>query len=641
MANYTWNLSAGVNSDIATHAVLPAVNVASPEKQDWTLNAAAAGSEVTVDEGKTVVVNGGAGVDTVHVTSTTGGVTVNGGAGADLIDLVGATATINGGAGADTITLDATSVAKISYDALDKVTAAVGSKITLDASAASKAVNWDLSVAPDTTGGATVAAGAIAFGAGSSVTATNIVSVVGSTFADTLTAGTTAVTLDGGAGADTLVGSATAATTFVYDAADASVDGKGLGILDASAQTTGIELVLENNKVFTGLASVIGGAGNDVIRGTAGVATINGGKGNDLIWGGSAQAANTLTGGQGADEFWIGYNEGNDVISYDSHLDTASNKTVSDSKDDVVHLYNVSALDLVGEGVFTNGAADGTITYATFAGGSNETLTLAGAAGNADAVRHFTSEEGWSFDVAFAGAAAGSKATGTAGVIDNLIAGTLGSTLDGKGGNDNLYGSAAADTFVFHAGDQIYSGGGADVIDATTATAGVSIFTADLLAGKTAATSWAINGSKFDDNIRGTAVADTIVAGDGNDLIWAGAGVVTDTITGGRGVDTYYYGLDEGNDVITAGGNKYDGNALDTVNFYNVAKVDDLSGTLAANGKDLVISVAGTQGVGTLTLNDWNATDALNKLTNVVVGGAGYTVSYNTDLNKAVFTAVK
>lgn len=630
MASYVWNLgNPEASADITARAT--AVKVSNPEAQDWTLNGnASVGSTVTIETGKTVVYNGTSQVDTVTVNNAVAGakVTVNGGSNDDVITITAGATTVNGGTGKDTIDYAATATTgqKLIYDASDVITTNAAALFTLDNSASSTAVNWDLTKA-------TWALAGIATDAASTAVIANIEAVVGSSAADTIT-GVAGTTIDGGAGADTL----SSAGTIVYDAADAKVAGNGATVLTAAAQTDGITLFMDGNSVFSGFANVIGGAGADNLRGAAGVATLDGGKGDDLLWAGSSTAANqTLTGGAGNDQFWYGADEGAKFITYD----TVTGGT-SASSGDTVHLYNVSAFDLIGVsgGAFklTTNGTDGTISL----GGTNA-LTMLGAGTNgSNAAHHFTSSEGWAFDITFGGA--GGSLAGTANVIDNLVGGTAPTTFDGKGGGDNLFGSATAgDTYKYYAGDKIYlQAAGADNLTVANATAGMQVYMDSIVSSSgvvPAATSWNITGSAFADELRGqTGVgAETLNGGAGNDQLWGGAGIAgADTLVGGAGADTYYYGLDEGADVVAAGSVSSTGNAADTVNFYNVTGVAALSGVLSGN--DMQISVTGTQGVGTLTLQGWNTADGINKLTNVVVSGTAYTLGVDSD-NKATFTA--
>lgn len=643
MSNYVWTLAGGESlsgttkataGSLALHATCVGVT-SGLDTSAWTINAANTASSLSVNTTvASVLFNGSTAADILNVAAGKDNVTFNGGAGADAItfatSLVGDKSTghtINGGAGIDTITLGQYTEATVVYDSVDILKSATpgvltGTKITLSAAGQSAGVTWNFN-----NNNTFAAAGITYAGATTPSLATVVTKVIGSSNVDTLTASSgRAMILDGGAGADKLYGTSVSSTTFIYDAADAVVDGKaGKGILDANAQTANLQLFMTDNAVFKNMKTVIGGSGNDEIRGSATTTLLDGGKGNDQLW--AAGTAATLTGGAGIDGFWYGAGEKAVTISYDTDATTGA----SLSADDTVNLYNISAYDLVGEGKLTNAAGNGVLNIT-----ATDKLTMAGAAGKTNATKHFVSEEGWKFDIVF-GDAVGGKITGTAGVIDNLISLSAGGNiLDGKGGHDNLYGGTGADTFTYYAGDQIYSMGGSDIIDATQTTAGATIWMSDLLAGTTKATAWTIKGSKYADNIRGTAsIADTIVAGDGDDVIWGGAGVTNDTLTGGRGVDTYYYGLDEGSDTIKAGTVKSDSNAGDVVNFYNVAATSDLQ--VALSGNDLVFTVNGAQGAGSLTLENWNTTDKLNKLTNFVVSDVKYTFDLDAD-GKAVWT---
>lgn len=627
MATYTYNLAA---ADIAGAKNLSAIAAATYVSGDNvvvtnTTNAVAGGT-LTLDDGRTpasIKYVGGTAVDNVEVVT---------------LSTAKATTTVNGGGGADVIKLTS-GTSTVVYDANDVVTWVAGTT-TIDASATSSAVNWDLSAAAN-------AAGGIAYGAGSAIAASKILGVIGTQYADTLKGATAgAVTLNGGNGADKLYGQSAGTTKFIYDANDALVDGTATvnDTLDASANTSGIQLYLDGNTVFKGIDTVTGGSGSDDIRGDALTKSIGGGKGVDYIWGGLNGTAQTLNGGAGNDQIYFGTGEGlgnKTIIAYDTAGIAAGTATTTDAAGDVVNLYNISAYDLVGVGKMTTGAADGTVSNGT------ASVILKDAAGQANATRHFVSSEGWAFDVVFGQTGVAGTLTGTAGVIDNLVGGgvALGtSNFDGKGGNDNIYTATLGNSnIVYHAGDTIFTtSAGNNTLTAATATAGVQMYVDNMVntgAGTALSASWNLVGSAQNDEIRGQSdvTAQTLNGGAGNDALWGGAGSTNlDTLIGGAGADTYYYGLDEGNDVIQAGTSTATGNSLDTLNFYNVTDVSKLSGTLVPGG-DMTINIAGT-GVTTLTLQGWGASSGLNKLTNVVVNGTAYTLSADAS-NNAVFTA--
>ncbi len=613
MATRIWNTSVLGAESILVEGVA-ATGSTAPATDDWTVNSTATAAHTgtkTLDAGSTVVYNGSGFLDDVTVNNTlaTSKTTVNGGAGADTITITAGKATINGGAGIDTINLAAGVATTAIYDSVDKVITAATAQLTVDNSAGTTAVNWNAGT-PTTI-----------YAAGTAVNA-EYVKLIGSTAADTITGGAAAITLDGGAGADTLTSGA-GATTFIYDAADAIVNGAaGDAILTAAADTAGISLHMSSS-VYTSIETVIGGSGSDDIRGMAGVTSIRGGAGNDYIWAGANATATAIDGGAGTDEIWVGLGEAGKSIT----------SAAAEGASDVVHLYNVSAYDVS----FAAGVTNGTITFNS----TGDTLTMTAAGNNANATRHFTSSEGWNFDVVFGNTAAAATLNGTAGVIDNLVAGITGSTLNGKGGNDNLYGAGLNTTYVFNQGDTIYNAAAsADTITAASSTAGVAMYLDSTVSVANAAASWNLVGSNYNDEIRGqsssVAIAQTLAGGVGNDYIWGGAGALNaDTLIGGAGNDVYYYGLDQGADVIAAGTTETTGNSKDQLNLYNVS-LDAVSGAIAGN--NLVLNVVGSTSNGTLTLTDWNVAGGMNKLTDVVISGTAYTLSVDSS-NNAVFTA--
>ena len=77
------------------------------------------------------------------------------------------------------------------------------------------------------------------------------------------------------------------------------------------------DLEIIGNKLIN---KIIGGEGNDIIRGEAGNDTLLGGDGDDSLWGGAGN--DTLTGGDGEDSFIYQAGDGNDVITdYESVID--------------------------------------------------------------------------------------------------------------------------------------------------------------------------------------------------------------------------------------------------------------------------------------------------------------------------------
>jgi Ca2+-binding RTX toxin-like protein len=650
MASYIWSNADGKTT--GTAASLSAYATASAgvatTGDNWTIyGTSVSNPAITIDNGvapKDVTYYGGSAADVVSLkamTASKGNIIISTGAGIDNITAsIAAVATqtsfvtLDGGAGADVVTLGDVGNGRLTivYDALDTLVNTAAASLTVSGAGLAAGVNWNVSnVGATLCAGATVANTGINF-ATATTTADSVSKLIGTSYADTLMGGAS-VTLDGGAGADILKAGGNN-VVMVYDASDSLVTANtNTGVvLNASLQTSAVQLYFQGNTQFTGgIATFIGGSGDDDIRGTTGMTEIRGGAGNDAIWGGTGATATTLTGGAGNDKFFWGAGEGSDTITYDSSAGA------SQSSGDTVYLYNISGWDLIGSNVFV---ADGAIANAGSVVYNGASLVLASAATQGqNAAHHFVSSEGWTFDVVFDNTG---TVTGTAGVTDNLVAkAATATTFDGKGNHDNLYGNTGADYFYYYAGDQVYSGTGADTLDASKATVGTQIFMDSIVAG-TAATSWNIKGTAYNDEIRGQSGgaagvnAQTLNGGAGDDAIWGGSGSTNnDSLIGGLGVDTYFYGLDQGADIIAAGTNSYNGNALDKVKLYDVA----LSQVAAAlSGNDMVFTVTGTSGNGTLTLQDWN-NGTINKLTSVYIGTTAYTLSANAS-GTGVFTAV-
>ena len=117
-------------------------------------------------------------------------------------------------------------------------------------------------------------------------------------------------TLIGGAGADTLVGGAgTDTASYTPSTGGVNVNlATGLGVaFEAQGDTlTGIEILIggSGNDWLRGdgnANTLTGNAGNDTLQGFGGLDTLNGGDGNDVLYGGAGK--DTLTGGIGADKF--------------------------------------------------------------------------------------------------------------------------------------------------------------------------------------------------------------------------------------------------------------------------------------------------------------------------------------------------
>jgi Ca2+-binding RTX toxin-like protein len=186
----------------------------------------------------------------------------------------------------------------------------------------------------------------------------------------------------------------------------------------ASAQDASASLNFDGSLEAEGTASVIGGAGSDVMTGTQGRDTFSGGGGNDTIDGGVGN--DTLTGGAGDDRFEVG--SGTDVVN---DLETG----------DVL---------VVTAGATANATVAGNFVATSATGNTAGTVNISGT-------------------------------NGAAHTIDlSNVTGTTGYTIRGGDGNDRIVGSdfadlmdglSGGDTLIAgHVGDSIYGGFNDDVL---------------------------------------------------------------------------------------------------------------------------------------------------------------------------------
>lgn len=327
---------------------------------------------------------------------------------------------------------------------------------------------------------------------------------------DALTGGLGNDTLDGGLGNDTLFGGDGADTLIGGAGADSLNGGAGQDLVDYSASTSGVNVDLANGvgfggdaegDTYYGIDQVLGSNFNDTLIGYDGNTTevaqvfsnlLDGGAGDDYIDGRSGEdtligglGADTLIGGQGADSLNGG--AGDDLLAIGG-ADTAQGGTGDDR-------FIIDATDT---------AAD---MAAIIDGGSDAT-------------------DGYPDD----------NANGNAGDILDLSAQTQGVTvLIGANGESGTVNGLDADVFpdiTFAEIENIALGAGNDVVDAVTATVGVSI---DAGAGN--------------DSLETGTGADSLIGGAGNDTIWSGAG--NDTVDGGAGNDILLG--EAGNDSLSGG----------------------------------------------------------------------------------------
>jgi Ca2+-binding RTX toxin-like protein len=569
-----------------------------------------AGDDLLAGLGGADILDGGAGTDTASYAASGASVTVNlttnvntgGDAQGDILSNI---ENVTGSAFADTLTGNA-GINTLTGGAGDDVLAGLGGADILDGGAGSDTASYAASGAAVTVN---LATGAASGGDAQGDTLISIENVIGSAFADTLTAAAAGSRLSGGDGNDTLVAGA---------GADTLDGGAGTDTADYSASTAAISINLltgtasggyADGDTLTGIENVVGSAYADVIVGDAGANTLTGGAGNDTLIGGAG--ADVLDGGAGTDTADYsssgaavavnlstgsasgGNADGDTLISIENLVGSNFNDTLTG--DAGANVLKGGAGDdvlagLGGADVLDGGAGSNTADYSASAARvvvnlSTAAQTLSGVAVNASA--------------GVQGDAQGDTYVNIQNVIgsafdDLLMAGSAGGKLQGGAGNDSLFAGAGADVFD--------GGVGSDTVIYTGSTAAVSIN----LSTNAASGGWAagdsftsienLTGSNFADVLTGNSLANIIQGGNGNDVIEGLGGA--DTLDGGAGTDTVSYATSAAGVTVSL--------ALATAQV----SAGDASGDILSNFENLT----GSAYDDTLT-GDANA--------NVLTGGAG------------------
>jgi len=387
-------------------------------------------------------------------------------------------------------------------------------------------------------------------------------------------------TLVGGDGADTLNGGAGHDTYFLDNPGDVVIEFAGQGQDNVTFSVTGTLPANVEIGYLTGLASELTGTGGDdqLVANPVLGSLLRGGGGGDVLWGG-AQAdvllgeagddimrgqggADTMVGSEGDDQYvildlatqvfelagggtdtiWVGV--GGYVVPDEIELArlTAANASLTG---------NAAANVMVTAGA--NGRLNGlggddelwgSAGADTLDGGAGDDVlrgqggadSFIGGSGNDqfvvfDAASLIVENADEGYDVAYVGASGltlsgnieVARLFGDAAILagseggENLVANPqLGSALDGRGGNDILWGSGGADSFRGGTGDDIiYANGGADRFIFETGSAFDQIAGFDRAQGmKIDLTAW---GTSF------ASIAPLFTYGDGNTQVNLGA----------------------------------------------------------------------------------------------------------------------
>ncbi|MDA1163250.1 MAG: hypothetical protein O3B13_09125 [Planctomycetota bacterium] len=434
--------------------------------------------------------------ETVHFTNAIGTVIIDAGAGDDVVNVLaidsGFTAAIEvrGGSGSDLI----------------------------NATAAARGLRLDGNTGNDTLQG----------GSGNDT-------LFGNADDDQLQGGGGNNVLDGGAGSDSIVESGD--VNFVLSAANLSGVGNDIFVdIEQASLTGGASANFIDASLFTGTVTVVAGAGNDTVIGSANADQIFGGDGNDSLNGG---LGNDLVNGEADDDQGFG-GDGDDTLLGGSGDDTLDGEGGDD--DIRGHAQNDVLTGGVGNDTIDGGAG---IDLLSEYGNVNFVLTdvsLTGA-GTDLLTGMETAELSGGVDanlIDASGFSGSSTLRGFAGA-DTLIGGSGGDVLIGYAGHDSLVGNGGDDTLLGSAGGDTLDGG--DGNDRLQGQGGSRDY---LLGG---AGNDELDGGAGDDTLDGGIGQDTLSGDSGNDLLYGNDG--DDSLLGGSGADTL--SGDAGDDTLVGG----------------------------------------------------------------------------------------
>jgi Ca2+-binding RTX toxin-like protein len=382
-------------------------------------------------------------------------------------------------------------------------------------------------------------------------------------------------TITGGDGFDTVYGHDTDDTirlnNFTGDNTVERIDG-GLGYNEV-AGTQDADIIDFSNTEVLNINSILGGDGDDILKGSPQDDRIVGGKGNDAIEGNAGDDVFVVEGtNNGTDSFDGG--DGYDVIHGSDDDDSISissltnveeingfgglNKIIGTTADDSIDLRNVSVVN---------------IDQIELKDGND---TLWASAGNDSIV------VGKGNDVAY----------GLDGDDVFIITTSMGENeLFGGNGEDTILGGALDDSIALtsltagHSIEVLDGNGGANKLYGTDADNIIDLSLIFVM-GFT--------------NIDLKAGNDTFVGTDANETITGGSG--NDDLSGGEGSDTYIFSAGFGTDVIE------DPIQSEDKDYLNLTHVSDLASLdYSLVGTDLTITHSGATPAETITLRNWLA----------------------------------
>jgi Ca2+-binding RTX toxin-like protein len=335
----------------------------------------------------------------------------------------------------------------------------------------------------------------------------------------------------------------------------------------------------EQDQIGSDVENLIGGSGNDVLRGSNTVANqLQGNGGNDTL--------NGLTGNDNL----IG-NAGDDTFDGDAGTDTAIFQTGPVNAD-------------IDAGTADEGGADSLVELENTLSGDENVNVIAGGGGN-DTLNGRDGDDNLNGDGdgdTVNGDAGADDVFGGAGNDTAVNGGAGADDVDGDAGNDAVNGGADNDTLLGDDNNDILDGGsgtdsldggnGTDTASYASAPAGV---TANLASGASndgngatdtyvAGTVENLTGSPSADNLTGDTAANTISGGDSGDTLNGDDGA--DTVNGGNGDDGISGGAGNDGNAASGGVGLYGDAGDDTIN--GNAGDDDIDGGAHSTAGDTV-----------------------------------------------------
>jgi Ca2+-binding RTX toxin-like protein len=380
-------------------------------------------------------------------------------------------------------------------------------------------------------------------------------SITGGSAGDVLSGAAGSDTISGGAGNDTIAGGDTGQNVLSGDAgndlltggsaSDTINGGDGNDVITGGGASDTLSGDAGNDSITGGSGNdtILGGDGNDTLIGGGGTDSLLGGAGNDSITGGAA--AETINGGAGADTLTGGGANDTFVFAVGDSLSTSFDTITDLTKGDIIKIggYGISGLTTA-----TNIGTSATSATAkeVYIDATNKFLVIETAADG-------STVEKIAIQGAAASAPFKYYDNGTAADLtdDYLVVGASSLTSTVSAGKLTLAGEAGAlaEVVLGLSGATVYgsavTGGYATSIDATALSVASGSTGMSQSVTATIASDLVITGSDLVDTLAGGLGADIISGGVGDDNITGKTSSVTidgsDTLSGGTGADTFNY----------------------------------------------------------------------------------------------------